>query len=160
MRYNPFKDYDKYGCLKLPWALYLALAFLLRSYVIWIVALSNRQDTDSLLSLFYPNRSDFTMALVVALPALLCGVIISVRRVEMPRVGQISWRYIRPLVALAASVQLSYVLWLGHLSWHNLKHLSSTYPMVIEMVALCAIILYCAVNQRFKDVSGEFPIEE
>jgi len=159
MRYNPFRDYDKYGCIKLPGLLYLAVAFLMRSYVIWIVALSDRNDGTSLLNLFYPDRTVFTIALVMAIPALLCAALISLRRIGMPWLVKRLWHNIRLMVALAAMAQLSYALSLGHLSWHNLKHATTTYGILLEMLLLCSVIGYCILNQRFKDVSREFPSE-
>jgi len=157
MRYNPFKDYDKYGCIKLPAWLYLVVAFLLRSYVIWIVALSDRNDGASLLNLFYPDRSVFTMALLMALPTVLCAAIISLRRTGMPQLIHWLWRKIRLWLASAAIIQLAYALWLGHLSWHNLKHAATTYGILLEMLMLCCVIGYCLFNQHFKDVSREYP---
>ncbi len=157
MRYNPFRDYDKYGCLKVPLAFYLGLAFLLRSYVIWVIALSYRQDTGGLLSLFYPSRSEFTMALLVGAPALIVAVIVSLRRVGMPQLAEKAWHNIRLVMATVALAQLGYLLSIGRLSLHNLKHIFVTYPVIAELVALLLVTGYCVFNRRFIDATREFP---
>lgn len=160
MRYNPFKDYDKHGCLKVPLAFYLALAFLLRSYVIWIVALSYREDSAGLLSLFYPSRSEFTMALLIASPALIVVLISSLRRLGMPKFVQKLWHNIRAMMIIAAVVQLTFSLSLGNLSLHNLKHILVTYPIIAQMIGLVLVIGYCLFNRRLRDASLQFPQEE
>jgi len=157
VRYNPFRDYDKHGCLKLPWTFFVALAFLCRSYVVWVVALSYRQDSGGLLSLFYPSRSEFSAALIVAIPALTVALIASLRRVGMGWFIEHLWQGIRQFMAGAASIQLCYALWLGNLSSHNLKHIGVTYPIIVEMVGMVLVIAYCMLNQRFRDVSKQFP---
>jgi len=160
VRYNPFTDYDKHGALKVPWAFYLSLAFLLRSYVIWIVALSYRQDSAALLNVFYPSKTQFTASLIIALPGLIVAVIASIRRVGMGFVVEVLWHMIRGLMALAALFQLSYLISIGRLSLHNLQHVMVTYPIIIEMLGLVAIIVYCSVNRRFIDASNQFPVAQ
>lgn len=157
MHYNPFTDYDKHGILKLPWHFYFCLAFLLRSYVIWIVALSYRQDTGGLLSLFYPVREHFTEALLVALPSVIVAIVASVRRPNMAKLARLGWHQVRWLMAGAASVQLGYALSIGNLTLHNIRHILVTYPTIVEMVGLILVILYCVFNQRFIDCSEQFP---
>jgi len=160
MQYSPFTDYDKHGALKVPFTFYIGLVFLLRSFVVWVVALSYRQDSGGLLSLFYPSKSEFTMALIIALPSLIVAVVASLRRVGMGWFIQGLWRNVRGFMALAATVQLGYAVYLGHLSLHNLEHVLVTYPIIIEMIGLVGVLFYCALNRRFKDVSTQFPQAE
>ncbi|MDP2560176.1 DUF2919 family protein [Psychrobium sp. 1_MG-2023] len=157
MRYNPFADYDKHGSLKLPWTLLLVMSFLLRSYIVWIVALSYRQDTAGLLTLFYPEPAQFYTALGLAVPSLFCLVIICARRVGMPQSIIWLWSKIRWLVALSASIQMGYLVSQGYVSLHNLRHVLVTYPKLIEVMALVAVIIYCGINQRLIDTSNDFP---
>jgi len=159
MRYNPFTDYDKHGCIKLPFMLFLSLGYLLKGYVIWIVSLSYRQEPAALLNIFYPSRSDFYGALIIGIPALICVVIFSVRRVNMPSVFQWLWYKIRWLLMLSAIIQLAFSVWQGNISLHNLQHVASNYAVFLDFVLTSIIVLYILLNQRVIDVSLEFPID-
>lgn len=160
MRYNPFTDYDKHGCLKLPLLMYLALAYLLKGYVIWIVSLSYRQEPAALLNVFYPSRSDFYGALFVGVPALVCAVLFSLRRVNMPKVVEQGWLNIRALMVISAGVQLSYSVWMGNVSWHNIRHISSNWGGLLDVFIVAIISVYCLLNQYVIDVSRQFPQEQ
>jgi len=159
MRYNPFTDYDKHGCVKLPLLLFLSLGYLLKGYVIWIISLSYRQEPAALLNIFYPSRSDFYGALEIGVPALICAVIFSLRRLNMPKVIEWAWYKIRWLLIISAGIQLSFSLWQGNLSLHNVMHAASNYGVLIDFVITSVIVFYLLLNQRVIDVSREFPIE-
>lgn len=160
MRYNPFRDYDKYGCIKLPLLLYVALAYLLKGYVIWVVSLSYRENPAALLNTFFPSRNDFYHALILALPAVFCAVVFSIRRVNMPSVVKWLWHKIRYLLVLSASIQLGYSVWQGNISLHNIMHFNAYYGVLMDVVVLMLIIGYCLLNQRVIDVSRQFPEAE
>ncbi|MGB1297009.1 MAG: DUF2919 family protein [Psychrobium sp.] len=160
MRYNPFRDYDKHGCIKLPLLLYVALAYLLKGYVIWIVSLSYRENPATLLNVFYPSRSDFYHALIIAFPAVFCAIVFSIRRVNMPMLVKWLWHKIRYLLILSASVQLGYSIWQGNISLHHIMHFNAYYGVLLDVVALMLIIGYCLFNQRVIDVSKQFPEAE
>lgn len=121
------------------------------------MSVANRKDSAVLLNLFYPSRSDFSHALLFALPALLCAVLIFVRRAGMPKVIVASWHMIRGLVALAAIVQIGDIYMTGKITRYHAEHFSSYYTTFIELAMLLAVIGYCIVNRRFKDVSAQYP---
>lgn len=156
MRYNPFTDFDKFGCLKPPLELYLCLVFLLRSYIMWIAALSFRQDSQRLLSLFYPDKVNFGVALVVALPALFLAGIISFRRPGLPKYIQSCWSHLPKILIFSASAQLV-VLWL----WvPQLQSFNSIAVFVTEVAILIAVIIFSLKNTRLRDAIRDFPQEE
>jgi len=158
MRYNPFTDYDKHGCLKLPLVLYASLAYLLKGYVIWIVSLSYRQEPAALLNIFYPSRQDFYGALILGIPALICAVVFSLRRVDMPKLIQWMWHKIRWMLIVSGIIQLCFSLWQGNVSSHNLVHITSNYGVIIDFVIISLILLYYSFNQRVIDVSKQYPL--
>ncbi len=158
MRYNPFRDYDKYGCIKLPLMLFLSLGYLIKGYVIWVVSLSYRKDPSVLLNLFYPSRADFYHALIIAIPALLCVVIVSLRRTGMPTFIETFWHRIRGLLITCALIQIGDSVWQGNVSLHNLMHFKAYYGVLIDVMVLVAIVAYCLLNQRIIDVSKQYPV--
>jgi len=160
MRYNPFKHYDKHGCLKIPLTLYLALAYLLKGYVIWIMSLSYRQDPAALLNIFYPNRNDFYDTLLVGIPAIICAIIFCFRHVNMPKIIEWSWFKIRWFLMLSTLIQLGLSLGKGNVSWYNLQHPLTHSWVLLDFSILFGILIYLMLNQYVKDVSNEFPYEE
>lgn len=156
MRYNPFAHYDKYGCLRPPLGLYLSLAFLLRGYLVWIVALSFRQDSARLLSLFYPDKTSFVTALVVGVPALITAAVISLRRAGMPKWIELSWSHIPKFLLISALVQL--ILLLGFMpAFHRLTPMSVIALFLVDTLGLLVIMIYSVKNRHLKDASKEFP---
>ncbi|WP_435277027.1 DUF2919 family protein [Psychrobium sp. nBUS_13] len=158
MRYNPFRDYDKYGCIKLPLMLFLSLGYLIKGYVIWVVSLSYRKDPSVLLNIFYPSRADFYHALIIAIPAVFCVIIFSLRRIGMPTFVAWLWHRIRFLLIGSALVQIGDSVWQGNISLHNIIHFNAYYGVLIDVIFLVGIIVYCMLNQRVIDVSKQYPI--
>ena len=160
MKYNPFRDYDKHGCLKPPVWLYLALAFLLRSYVIWIISLSFRQDSTRLLSLFYPDKHSFMLELIVALPAVIAAALASLRRIDMPGWLQLGWHKIRAVVFFAAICQLTSLIYHHGASISHFMPLANLLLFIAEFSGLILVLLYCIFSQRLADASKEFPQQD
>ncbi|OIQ48346.1 MAG: hypothetical protein BM565_02010 [Gammaproteobacteria bacterium MedPE] len=158
MRYNPFRDYDKHGCIKLPLMLFLSLAYLIKGYVIWIVSLSYRKDPSVLLNIFYPSRADFYHALMIAIPAIFCVAIFSFRRIGMPAFFESLWYKIRGLLIFCALIQIADSVWQGNISLHNIIHFNAYYGVLIDVIVLSGIVAYCALNQRVIDVSKQYPV--
>ncbi|NRA71439.1 MAG: DUF2919 domain-containing protein [Gammaproteobacteria bacterium] len=156
MKYNPFTHYDKHGSLKLPFGLYVSLFFLLKSYLVWIAALSFRQDTARLLSLFYPDSPSFIAALIISLPALMLLVVVSIRRVNMPLWVEKICRVIPNLLFVSGVIQL-----LFHLSMltkiHRLTPMVTIWIVLVELSMLVAIVFYSLYSQHLKDAAQQFP---
>lgn len=140
--------------------LYLTLAYLLKGYVIWVMSLSYRQDPAALLNIFYPNRQDFYDTLIVGIPAIICAIIFSVRRVNMPKIIEWSWFKIRWFLIASTLIQLGLSFWKGNVSWYNLQHASTHYWELLDFSFLSMILMYFTLNQYVKDVSVEYPYEE
>ncbi len=156
MRYNPFTHYDKHGVLKPPLVLYGCLIFLVRSYFIWIAALSFRQDTSRLLGLFYPDKQSFVTALLVGLPALVVAIIVSGRRNGMPAIFKILWGKINYLLAICAALQLASLL-VDLPQFHHLTPTRIILLYVFEVLVLAGIAVFGVFNRRLRDACREFP---
>ncbi|MGL5393126.1 MAG: DUF2919 family protein [Shewanella sp.] len=81
MNFSHITWLDDKGHIKPPIWLYLLLAYLARGWCIFIVSLTQSHDRTELLRLFYPEKSDFLLALAAGLGAvLLYGVVLAERR--------------------------------------------------------------------------------
>jgi hypothetical protein len=72
---------DDRGHIKPPLFLYLMLAFFARGWCVFIASLTQASDRAGLVKLFYPEKSDFLLALASGVGALLIyGLVIAERR--------------------------------------------------------------------------------
>ncbi|MGL4614916.1 MAG: DUF2919 domain-containing protein [Shewanella sp.] len=100
MNFSHITWLDDKGHIKPPIWLYLLLAFLARGWCIFIASLTQSHDRAELLRLFYPDKSDFLLALAAGLGAVvLYGVVLAERR-RSPQ-------WLRPIF-----VRLKWGLWL------------------------------------------------
>ena len=152
MKYNPFMDYDRYGCLKPPRRLYWTLAFLLRSYLVWIAALSFRQDSTRMMDLFYPDNRVFFAAMLEASIALVVAVVVCLRRPGMPRFIQWLWRQSRRLLVVAVTIQLVLAI-----SRFDVNPLHFSWWPPIELAILIVLWLFALRSRRLADSCAEFP---
>jgi Protein of unknown function (DUF2919). len=95
--------YDTHGRLKLPLLFWCILLLQARTWVLFVMAGASRQQGDTLLNLFYPDRDNFWLGLLPGLPAVVI-FLISGRRDKFPRF----WSAMRWLLVLA---QLALLLW-------------------------------------------------
>ena len=108
----PLKHYDEAGRVKPPAGFWLLLLLLCRAYLVFIAALSYRQDSAYLLALFYPLHSYFYWSVALSVPALVVFVVCGFRDKLWQR--GIYWfaLLLRPLLvcAIVADVVLHLVL--------------------------------------------------
>ena len=101
LRRYTLAHFDKHGYLKAPKGFYLLLLVLLRAYLIWILSVANRSDTTALITLFYPEKHNFFIALGTGAGALLIAVMYSLRREKTPNWLQPVWK---PQLAIVVAV--------------------------------------------------------
>ncbi|MCT8986968.1 DUF2919 domain-containing protein [Shewanella phaeophyticola] len=90
MNFSHITWLDDRGYIKPPLFLYLILVFLARGWCIFIASLTQFNDRSGLVRLFYPEKTDFILALVAGVGAVLVyGLIIAERKR--------SWLILRPL---------------------------------------------------------------
>ena len=100
MNFSHITWLDDKGHIKPPIFLYVILAFLARGWCIFIASLTQASDRAELVRLFYPEKSDFLLALAAGLGAVVLYFVVLAERRRSP-----SW--IRPLF-----VHLKWGLWL------------------------------------------------
>lgn len=103
-------DYDGHGRLHLPFLFWCVLLLQARTWVLFVIAGSSREQGNTLLSLFYPDHDAFWLGLLPGVPAVL-AFLLSGRRFAFPSL----WRRLRGLLILAQLVLLCWqpAVWLG-----------------------------------------------
>ncbi|WP_213133670.1 DUF2919 domain-containing protein [Citrobacter sp. FP75] len=103
-------DYDAHGRLRLPVLFWCVLLLQARTWVLFVIAGSSREQGNTLLNLFYPDHDAFWLGLLPGVPAVL-AFLLSGRRFAFP----VLWRWLRGSLILAQLVLLCWqpVLWLG-----------------------------------------------
>ena len=94
-------DYDGHGRLRLPFLFWGVLLLQARTWVLFVIAGSSREQGDTLLNLFYPDHDTFWLGLLPGVPAVL-AFLLSGRRDAFP----VLWRGLRGLLILAQGVLL------------------------------------------------------
>lgn len=85
MNFSNITWLDDRGHIKPPLFLYLILVFLARGWCIFIASLTQFNDRAGLVRLFYPEKSDFILALIAGVGAVLIyGLIIAERKRSWP----------------------------------------------------------------------------
>ncbi len=100
MNFSHITWLDDKGHIKPPIFLYAILAFLARGWCIFIASLTQASDRAELVRLFYPEKSDFLLALAAGLGAVALYFVVLAERRRSP-----SW--LRPVF-----VQLKWGLWI------------------------------------------------
>lgn len=116
---SPFKHLDLEGRRALPFALQLCLWALMRGFILLLLALASQQQSQTLLTLFYPDPHQLYLALGLGLPAAITWLASGYRyRTGHPFYHRF-WRHGRGLCLLSASGELLLQLWqLQHHSWY------------------------------------------
>ncbi|MEB2417300.1 DUF2919 domain-containing protein [Citrobacter sp. R-1.5.2] len=103
-------DYDGHGRLRLPFLFWCVLLLQARTWVLFVIAGSSRDQGNTLLNLFYPDHDAFWLGLLPGVPAVL-AFLLSGRRSAFP----VLWHRLRGLLILAQLVLLGWqpMLWLA-----------------------------------------------
>jgi len=103
----PLHHYDEGGRLKPPLLLYIFLLFVCRGFILLIISLSFREDSDRMMGLFFPNKFDFYWSLLPTVPALGLLAILSQRSKlwQKQRLRMFSW--ILPLFVFALVLDIA-----------------------------------------------------
>ncbi|WP_299788655.1 DUF2919 domain-containing protein [uncultured Shewanella sp.] len=96
MNFSNITWLDDKGHIKPPLYLYLILVYIARGWCIFAASLTQASDRAALVALFYPQKSDFLMALVAGFGALLVyGAVIAERKRSplwvRPIFAQLKW---------------------------------------------------------------------
>ncbi|NKF50375.1 DUF2919 domain-containing protein [Shewanella sp. WXL01] len=84
MNFSHIKWLDDKGHVKPPLTLYLMLVFLARAWCVLVASLTQFNDQSGLVRLFYPQKSDFLLALLTGIGAVFVYFLIIAERKRKP----------------------------------------------------------------------------
>jgi hypothetical protein len=138
-RFSP-DDYDQHGMLRMPLWFWGVLILQARTWLLFVMAGTSRDQGSGLLQLFYPDSQRFWYGMLLGLPAAL-AFLIAGRRQHWPRLWR-CWRWVL-IVSLAAAL-------LGSL--YSLWQQDSNEPPLDLLLALLDVLAmgYLLMNRRLK----------
>ncbi|MBY5990833.1 DUF2919 domain-containing protein [Ferrimonas balearica] len=99
-----FDHFDRHGQLKPgPWLL-LTMLLCAKTWLLFALGAASRQSGADLLALFYPDRQDFYLGLLLGLPAL--ALLLASGHRHQGRLGPALWHRGRPLLLASWALQL------------------------------------------------------
>jgi len=151
----PLKYYDDAGRIKPPIMLYVIVLFLCRPLIVFIASISFRQDGGLLLSIFYPVKYHFYLALVHAIPALALLLFINFReklwKHKCAGVFKILPAVFVVLLGLDTAVQL-YIL--------NAQSFAFKWSFAFSFVGLIVATLFVAKSYHLKLMNADYRLNE
>ncbi|HCC5837024.1 DUF2919 domain-containing protein [Citrobacter farmeri] len=132
-------DYDNHGHLRLPFLFWLVLLLQARTWVLFVIAGSSREQGTALLNLFYPDHDNFWLGLLPGIPAVL-AFLLSGRRYTFSRL----WHALRPLLIVAQMVLLSW----QPVQWFNGSPVNGVGLSLV--VADIVALLWLLTNRRMR----------
>lgn len=106
-----WSDFDLEGKLKTPIGYYLAVGFLLRAYLLWVVSLTYSEDRSLIISFFYSHSSSFFVALTLALPVAFYMVLFSLKSMADQDWYKRIWQHQYWVVAAVFVIDLTHQLY-------------------------------------------------
>ena len=146
------QDFDNYDCLKLSKRFYLALLFLLRGYLVWLMSVTNMRDRVSIIQWIYPETSLFYLSLVSGTVGLIVLLIISLRRPDAHQWVRWGWKHSRVIIVVALMFDL-----LTHTVGYYFWQLSSVPWLLAQSLITIALIIMCYSSERLNINLKEFP---
>lgn len=131
------EHFDNDGLFKLSAIFYTCLAFLCRPVVVWIAAVTQRESTENLLSIFYPRQQDFLLGLIPAGICLFVLIPLFFRRPTNSPKWHLLWKHGRKFLFLAVIVDLAFTL--THIS---AGHFRFSWPIAGVLFGQALILWY------------------
>ncbi|WP_448213401.1 DUF2919 family protein [Colwellia sp. MEBiC06753] len=145
-------DFDQYDCVKLAKVLYVAIAFLLRGYLVWLMSVTNFNDRIGVIQWVYPDQHMFYVNLISGSLGLLVVLLISLRRPNASQWVKRFWPYTKMLVIAAIAVDMMVLI-----IAYYLDLLTSASNLLVQVVTGVICILLVMTSQRLKINLREFP---
>lgn len=136
------KHYDEAGRVLPSGALYWCLLYMCRSYLVFIAALSFRQDSSSLLALFYPDKGYLYSSLLGAIPALLVLLVLSFREKIRSKGHCWLFKLIKPFMLATLVADIVF-----HLSIANGQYWAFSWLIALTLL-VNVLCLYFVVKDR------------
>jgi len=148
----PPEAYDANFCLKVSIAMWGAILFLCRPYVVMAMSFANRRDRMQLIELFYADRTALALAALGAIPTLLLIIAYAQRRPSGGRTARRVWSHGRALLITSALINMAVAL------YHLLNSaLDVSYLDTSQLFLSVLIVYYAMTSQRVKDTFADFP---
>lgn len=110
----PLKYYDDAGRVRPPIGLWLYVAFIAKSVLILIGSLTNRDTSDSMLEIFYPQKSDFYFGLLLGCFGLAIWLICGFREKIWQANKEALFSIIKPTIFFSLVLDLGFQIKLAH----------------------------------------------
>lgn len=146
------KDFDKFDCLKLSKVYFFAILFIVRAYVVWIMSVTNFNDSVATIQWLYPETTVFYLHLLSGALGLFLIIFISLRRPNSPTWVKSLWPYSRLLLAVTLLFDLLINL-IGYFYWQ----LTSITWLMGQATIVLLLISLSYRNKRIKINLIEFP---
>jgi len=108
LNYTPF-HFDKDGELKPPSSYFLATFYILKAYIIAVLANAYGSDTNAILSTFYPQQNQLSIALLIGIPGLVSFAILNWRIELRAKEKQSLLNLVRPLLVMGLLLELLFL---------------------------------------------------
>jgi len=145
-------DFDKFDCVKISPIIYIALMYLLKAYLVWIVTVTNMQDRASIIQFFYPDKWVFFVNLASGAIGILAVIVLTLRRPDAANWVKWLWHRYSLLIVFALIFDftvnvVAVLLWgIGHFQW------------VLATSIIAVLITICLYkSKRVKINLQEFP---
>jgi hypothetical protein len=135
----PLHYYDDTGRLKPTSFVFFLMLFVCRGLIILIISLTNREDSETLLRIFYPESYHFYLSLIPILPALFALYLVSRRTILWEKE---KFRIFRLIPITMATALIADAVVQGHMLWkiHFVFSLSHGLSLVISLFGLIYIV--------------------
>ena len=144
MRYG-IEQYDQHGFLKAPIWLWLGCAFLIRAWVVFVVAGASRQEGSQILQYVYPNHTMLYLGLMMGLPVVLGMWLLGLRTSESHRINYLV-SFFRGTSLIVVGLQLLHTVYLI-----RLEHWQFSWANAITLVLLVWFAIYLVNSRDVKD---------
>ncbi|REL26715.1 DUF2919 family protein [Thalassotalea euphylliae] len=145
-------DFDRFDCVKLSKTIYLALAFLLRGYLVWMMSVTNFNDRVGVIQSIYPDPKLFYLNLASGSLGLLVVLLVSLRRPNASGWVKRAWPYTLNVIIVALIID-SLIIFAGFYWWQ----LTDLATMLIQLALALCVALLCLRSKRLKLNLAEFP---
>ena len=145
-------DFDKFDCVRLSKTFYLALVFLLRGYVVWLMSVTNFKNTTGIIQTIYPDPTLFYLNLVSGCLGLFVLLMMSLRRPEAAPWVKKCWPHTLTIILIALAIDAAIVA-IGY----SVFQLTTFSGMLIQVIGSVACGIICLFSKRLKINLQEFP---
>ncbi|MGR5093634.1 DUF2919 domain-containing protein [Vibrio maritimus] len=144
MRYG-IEQYDQHGLLKTPVLLWVGWAFLIRAWVVFVVAGASRQEGSTILQYVYPNHTMLYLGLAMGLPIVVGMWLVGLRKSDSTKTNFIVSQ-LKPVTLLIVMLQLGHTVYLV-----DLQHWQFTWTNAVTLVSLIWFAIYLLNSRRVAD---------